>query len=88
MTSTIESEYYEDSQRGRVQHNSIYHQKGRESDCNFTPSPVDNLRGMQRYLANYSINSSNDNFENCLDLVSTYLGRASSLPDMQALTDE
>jgi len=42
-------------------HASIYHQKGRESDCNFTPSPVDNLRGMQRYMANYSINSSNDN---------------------------
>ena len=37
---------------------NIYHQKGRESDCNFTPSPVDNLRGVQRYLANYSASSS------------------------------
>ena len=41
-------------------HTSIYHQKGRESDCNFTPSPVDNIRGMPRYLANYSMNSSHD----------------------------
>ena len=37
---------------------NIYHQKGRESDCNFTPSPVDNLKGVQRYLANYSSSSS------------------------------
>ena len=41
-------------------HPNIYHQKGRESDCNFTPSPVDNLRGMPRYAANYSLNSSRD----------------------------
>ena len=41
--------------------NNIYHQKGRESDCNFTPSPVDNLRGVQRYLANYSTTSSTGN---------------------------
>lgn len=41
-------------------HGNIYHQKGRESDCNFTPSPVDNLRGMPRYMANYSMNSSHD----------------------------
>merc|ERR1719510_1427280 len=37
---------------------SLQHQKGRESDCNFTPSPVENLRGVQRYLANYSPTSS------------------------------
>ena len=41
-----------------MHHHYIYHQKGRESDCNFTPSPVDNFRGVQRYLANYSVNSS------------------------------
>ena len=30
--------------------NNIYHQKGRESDCNFTPSPVDNIRvGVRAY---------------------------------------
>ena len=36
---------------------SLQHHKGRESDCNFTPSPVENLRGVQRYLANYSTTS-------------------------------
>ena len=42
-------------------HNSVYHhQKGRESDCNFTPSPVDSMRGMARYSGNYSMNSSHD----------------------------
>ena len=42
-------------------YNSIYHhQKGRESDCNFTPSPVDSGRGMARYSGNYSMNSSHE----------------------------
>ena len=46
-------------------HSSIYHhQKGRESDCNFTPSPVSSINGMMpRYgvAANsFTINSSHD----------------------------
>jgi len=36
---------------GTPSHSLYTHQKGRESDCNFTPSPVENIRqGMARYL--------------------------------------
>ena len=52
-----------------ILHSNIYHQKGRESDCNFTPSPVENLRGISRYPGNYSLNSSH---ENSSHLSSTY----------------
>ena len=31
-------------------HGGMYHPKGRESDCNFTPSPVDRLSASTRYL--------------------------------------